>query len=245
MLASNFVGEFAGTCTLTLFGCGVVAAVILKQSKAYQAGWMVIAAGWGFAVMLAIFVAEAAGAPSADINPAVTLARYFLQPGIYTVTQVAEYSVAEILGGCLGAIIVWLAFLSHWKVTDDKLSKLAVFATIPAIRSYPANLLTEIIGTMALIVCLGALTGWAHPHTISVGIGPYLVGVLVWAIGLSLGGPTGYAINPARDLGPRIAHAILPIAGKGGSDWAYAWVPIAGPIIGSLIGIMLCKAIFY
>ena len=170
------------------------------------------------------------------------MAKYVL--GIYTFTYWLQASCVQIAGAFVGAVIVWLAYLPHWKPTESALAKLGIFSTIPAIRDYPCNLLTEIIGTFFLIFCVGAIFGPAtggHPVP---GEGPYLVGVLVWGLGLSLGGPTGYAINPARDLGPRLAHAVLPIAGKGKSDWAYAWVPIAGPLIGAILGAYAWKVFF-
>jgi glycerol uptake facilitator protein len=234
-----FIGELLGTMTLILFGCGVVANVLLKKSKGAGGGWICITIGWGIAVMLGVFVAQAAGSAQADINPAVTICKYFLN--IYgSVTQVLEQIAAQVIGAFLGAVLVWLAYLPHWKTTKDQRFKLMVFSTSPEIRSFPSNLLTEIIGTFSLIIGIGALSS----SPISNGLAPYLVGFLVIGIGLSLGGPTGYAINPARDLGPRLAHAILPISGKGSSEWSYAWVPIIGPIIGALIGVILWVLVF-
>lgn len=227
-----FIGELLGTMTLIIFGSGVVANVLLKHSKGENGGWIVITAGWAFGVVFGVFVAQAAGSPQADINPAVTLAKYFLH--IYsTLSQVLLQIIAQICGAFLGAVIVWLAYLQHWKVTENQRFKLMVFATSPEIKHYPSNLITEVIGTFILLFGIGAMVTSAK---IADGLLPYLVGMLVWGIGLSLGGPTGYAINPARDFGPRIAHAILPISGKGTSEWSYAWVPIVGPIIGGIIG---------
>ncbi|MDR3563623.1 MAG: aquaporin family protein [Negativicutes bacterium] len=235
---TNLFGEFFGTMVLMIFGCGVVANCLLKKSKAEGAGWMVIVTGWGFAVIMGVFSAIAAGAPQADLNPAVTLAKTML--GVYSVQHAIATMLAELFGGIVGAAVVWLAFLPHWEITEDKGAKLGIFCTAPAIRNAPANLLCEIIGTIMLIVPIFAI--FSKPvGGIAPGMGPYLVGILVWAIGLSLGGPTGYAINPARDLGPRIAHAILPIAGKGGSDWEYSWIPVVGPLIGGGLAYAIAK----
>lgn len=238
-----FIGEMLGTMILIIFGCGAVANALLKQSKGEGGGWICITTGWCFGVVFGVFVAQAAGSMQADINPAVTLAKYFLH--IYSsIAEVLLRMAAELIGAFLGAIIVWLAYLSHWSVTENKQHKLAVFVTGPAISGKKFNnLITEIIGTFVLIFGIGALSfGFsAGQHAPLV---PYFVGLLVWAIGLALGGPTGYAINPARDFGPRIAHAILPISGKGSSEWNYALVPIVGPIIGALLGAALWAIIF-
>ena len=237
---SPFLAELLGTMLLIILGDGVVANVVLNRTKGQNSGWIVITAGWAFAVTVAVY---AVGTFSgAHLNPAVTLGLAAI--GKLAWGLVPLYIAAQLLGALLGATIVWLAYWPHWAVTESQASKLAVFCTAPAIRNPIANLLTEVIGTFVLVLgVLAILTpknlnpayGW------NVGFGPALVGVIVWAIGLSLGGPTGYAINPARDLGPRIAHAILPIAGKGSSDWAYAWIPILGPIIGGLIAAFLYK----
>ena len=219
---------------LILFGDGVVANALLGKSKGQGGGWIVIATGWGLAVAMAAY---AVGAISgAHLNPAVTIGLAVI--GQFAPAKVAGYIAAQIAGAMFGALLVWLAYLPHWKETLDTGAKLAVFCTAPAIRSTPSNLICEIIGAATLV--FGALAipsssnlpgpGW------STGFGPLLVGLLVFAIGLSLGGPTGYAINPARDFGPRLAHAILPISGKGGSDWSYGWIPIVGPIIGGVLG---------
>lgn len=227
-----FVGELLGTLVLILLGDGVVAGVLLQHSKAQNSGWIVITAGWGFAVIAGVFTAIATGSPDAHLNPAVTLG-FAVVSGDYS--KLATYVPAQLIGAFLGAVLVWLQYLPHWSKTDDKGLKLAVFCTGPAIRNAPANLISEIIGTVALIFLVAALfskpvMGAAIPST----LGPYMVGILVWSIGLSLGGTTGYAINPARDLGPRIAHAVLPIAGKGGADWGYSWIPVVGPLLGAL-----------
>ena len=231
---NHCLAEFVGTALLILFGDGVVANVLLSKSKGQNSGWIVITAGWGMAVMVAVY---AVGTISGGhLNPAVTLGLASI--GKFPWDQVPGYIISQILGAMFGAVLVWLAYLPHWKETPDTGLKLAVFCTAPAIRSPLSNLLCEIIGAAALV--FGALSipsssnlsadGWAA------GFGPLLVGLLVFAIGLSIGGPTGYAINPARDFGPRLAHFLLPIAGKGGSDWGYAWVPIVGPLIGGVIG---------
>jgi glycerol uptake facilitator protein len=227
------LGEFFGTMMLILLGNGAVASVLLKKSKGYQAGWMAITTGWFIAVMMGVFVAQSTGSANADINPAVSFAKYLWHH--YSFYQLLLFMLAQLAGAFVGAILVWLCYLPHWKETEDADHKLMVFSTKPAIRAYPSNLLSEMIATAVLILAVAAIFGKATAGAPMASLGPYLVGVLVWGIGLSLGGATGYAINPARDLGPRLAHAILPIAGKGSSDWQYAWVPIVGPLLGSLI----------
>ncbi|MGH7522498.1 MAG: MIP/aquaporin family protein [Gemmatimonadales bacterium] len=238
-----FLAEVLGTMLLILLGNGVVANVVLNKTKGQNSGWIVITAGWAFGVTVAVY---AVGTFSgAHLNPAVTIGLASI--GKFAWASAPGYIAAQMLGAFLGATIVWLAYLPHWAVTENQGSKLAVFCTGPAIRNPLSNLITEIIGTAVLVLgVLAILTpknlnpdyGW------NVGLGPALVGVIVWAIGLSLGGPTGYAINPARDLGPRIAHALLPIAGKGNSDWNYAWIPVAGPIIGGVIAALLYKGLW-
>jgi glycerol uptake facilitator protein len=243
-MPSSFLGELFGTMILILLGDGVVAAVLLNKSKAQNAGWIVITAGWAFAVMSGVFVAAALGSPGADLNPAVTIAAA-LRPGGYDAMTAIFHIVAQLIGAFIGAILVWLAYMPHWSITDDAGLKLAVFSTGPAVRNTGANVVTEIIGTFVLcfvIFCIFAANG-ATAGAPASGVGPYLVAALVWGIGLSLGGPTGYAINPARDLGPRIAHAILPIPGKGDSDWGYSWIPVVGPIIGGIIAALLANAL--
>jgi glycerol uptake facilitator protein len=229
-----YLAEFVGTAILILLGDGVVACVLLNKSKGQGGGWIVITTGWALAVALAVY---AVGTISGGhFNPAVTIGLAAI--GKFPAAKVLGYIVAQVTGAMFGAMLVWLAYLPHWKVTPDTGAKLAIFCTGPAIRSAPANVICEIIGAATLVFgCLSMPSsanlggpGWGT------GYGPTIVGLLVFAIGLSLGGPTGYAINPARDFGPRLAHAILPIAGKGGSDWSYAWIPIIGPIIGGLIG---------
>ena len=237
-MESRCIGEFMGTLVLILLGDGVVANVLLKRSKAEGAGWMVITSGWAFAVLAGVFVAVACGSPGAHINPAVTLG-FAVSTGSFA--KVVPFLIAQVLGAIAGASLVWLHFLPHWKPTEDPAAKLACFCTAPAIRNFTANLLSEIIGTLILVFVVGAIFSKAVAGTGLVsGLGAYLVAALVWGIGLSLGGTTGYAINPARDFGPRLAHALLPIAGKGKSDWGYAIVPVLGPLIGgSLAGLLL------
>ena len=233
-----YLAEFIGTMILIILGDGVVAGVLLKNSKAENSGWIVITLGWAMAVMVAVYcVGQFSGA---HINPAVTIGLAFFAD--FPWADVPGYVIAQLLGAFVGAIIVWLAYLPHWGPTEDAGLKLGVFSTAPAYRATGPNLITEIIGTAVLLFGVlgisanaGAIPGDLSA-VIGTGLNPLLVGLLVLGIGLSLGGPTGYAINPARDLGPRIAHAILPIAGKGSSDWEYSWIPIVGPIIGGIIG---------
>lgn len=235
----NLLGECLGTMVLIVFGCGVCANMSLTQSKGNGGGWICIATGWGFAVTLGVFTATTLGAPQGDLNPAVTLAK--TMAGIYTPAQFIATSAIQVVGAVLGAAIVWLAYLPHWEKTPDPATKLGVFATGPAIRSPIANFLCETIATFFLMFVIWMI--FSQPvGTLVPGYGPYIVGVLIWALGLSLGGPTGYAMNPARDFGPRLAHAILPIAGKGGSDWGYAWVPIAGPLCGGALAYIVATA---
>lgn len=229
-MTSPFLGEFLGTMVLVLLGNGVVAGVVLKRSKAEGSGWMVITTGWALAVMAGVFTAIACGSSDAHLNPAVTLG-FAVRTGDFG--KVAPYLAAQLLGGIVGAVLVWLHYLPHWKETPDGSAKLACFCTGPAIRSLIPNLLSEIIGTFVLVFVVGAIFSKSVAATgPAAGLGPYLVGSLVWGIGLSLGGTTGYAINPARDFGPRLAHSLLPIAGKGGSDWSYAAIPVVGPLVG-------------
>ncbi|MFO7615948.1 MAG: MIP/aquaporin family protein [Bacteroidales bacterium] len=228
---SQFLAEMIGTAILVLFGDGVVAGVLLKGTKTHKADWIVIAVGWGLGVTLAIYgVGSISGA---HINPAVTLA--LAAQGAFPWSDVTLYMAGQLLGGLIGGALVWLHYLPHWKGTDDKGLKLAVFCTGPAIRSRWANLLSEILGTFVLIQ--GLLFIGANQFT--EGLNPVIVGLLIIAIGVSLGGTTGYAINPARDLGPRIAHFLLPIAGKGRSDWPYAWIPVVGPLLGGTYGALV------
>lgn len=226
-------GEFFGTMILILLGDGVVAGVLLKKSKAEGSGWMVITAGWAFAVMAGVFVSIACGSSDAHLNPAVTLGMA-VRAGSFA--KFLPYFVAQVLGAMVGAMLVWLQYLPHWKETPDEGAKLACFCTGPAIRSVLPNLVSEIIATFVLVFVVGAIFSKAvAAGGLASGLGPYLVGSLVWGVGLSLGGTTGYAINPARDFGPRLSHAILPVAGKGGSDWGYAPIPILGPLTGGAL----------
>ncbi len=243
-MSQQLVGEILGTMVLILLGDGVVAAVLLNKSKAQNSGWIVITAGWCFAVMAGVFTAAAAGSPQADLNPAVTIAK--LVHGGTTVNDAVIRIIGEFIGAFLGAVLVWLAYYLHWESTEDKGLKRAVFCTAPQFRNGVSNTITEIIGTFALVFVIFAIFSKAGATAASPasGVGPYLVAALVWGIGLSLGGPTGYAINPARDLGPRIAHAVLPIpGGKTDSDWGYSWVPVVGPVIGGLIAAALALAL--
>jgi len=231
-------GEFMGTFMMMLLGDGVVAGVLLKRSKAENGGWMVITTAWGFAVLCGIFTAILFGSNDGHLNPTITLA-FAIETGNYS--KVLPYAVAQIAGAFCAAIVVWLFYLPHWKVTDDPLAKRSIFCTAPAIRNYPVNLFCEAVATFVLVIVAGAMSSkLVFANGAAAGLTPYLVSCLVWGIGLSLGGTTGYAINPARDFGPRLAHALLPIAGKGDSDWRYAWVPILGPVIGaSCAGLVL------
>ena len=233
-----YLGEFIGTMILIILGDGVVAGVLLRNSKAENSGWIVITFGWAMAVAVAVYcVGQFSGA---HINPAVTIG--FAVSGQFPLADVIPYIIAQFLGAFVGAVIVWLAYLAHWGETEDEGLKLGVFCTAPAIYNTSANVITEIVGTFVLvfgvsgIVANAGAVGGNAATIIGSGINPLLVGLLVLGIGLSLGGPTGYAINPARDLGPRIAHAILPIAGKGGNDWGYSWIPVVAPIIGGILG---------
>lgn len=235
-----FASEVFGTAILTLLGCGVVANAVLPKNKGFDGGWIVITFGWGLAVFAGVYVAYKTGA---HINPAVTVGLWASGGDLFagnedlglaaipaTVGNVAIYITGQVLGGVLGAVIMYLAYKKHFDEDADPDTKLAVFSTIPAIRSYGWNFANEVVGTFVLVFVI--LLFGPSPA----GLGPLAVALLVVGIGLSLGGPTGYAINPARDLGPRIAHALLPIRDKGSSDWAYSWVPIAGPLLGGTLG---------
>jgi glycerol uptake facilitator protein len=238
----SLLAEAVGTMILILLGDGVVANVVLDRTKGQNSGWIVITMGWAVAVTIAVYaVGRISGA---HLNPAVTIALATI--GSFPWTDVPGYLAAQMIGAFLGAVLVWLAYLPHWRATTDKASKLAVFCTGPAIRHAGPNAISEVIGTAVLV--FGILAIAANAQTLSKpgdvdlsfvfsrGLQPLLVGVLVLGIGLSLGGTTGYAINPARDLGPRLAHAILPIAGKGSSDWEYSWIPVVAPIAGGIAG---------
>ena len=239
-----FLAEFIGTLILILLGDGVVAGVLLRNSKAENSGWVVITLAWGLAVAIAVYaVGRISGA---HINPAVTLGLASI--GAVPLAQVPVYIIGQMLGAFVGAVLVWLHYLPHWKETEDPELKLGVFSTGPAIRNTASNFIAEFIGTVMLVFGVLAIvttlseTGVGDPSlavAFGTAVGPLLVGLLVVVIGMSLGGPTGYAINPARDLGPRIAHAVLPIAGKGGSDWGYSWIPVVAPIVGGIVGALL------
>jgi glycerol uptake facilitator protein len=230
-MRSPMLGEFMGTLMLVLLGDGVVAGVLLKRSKAENAGWIVIATGWGFAVLCGIFTALLFGSKDGHLNPTITLA-FAIQN--HDFSKLLPYAIAQMAGGFCGAVLVWLFYLPHWGPTEDPEAKRGVFCTAPAVRNYPANLFSECVATFVLVIVAGAMSSkLVLSNGAAAGVSPYLVSCLVWGIGLSLGGTTGYAINPARDFGPRIAHALLPIPGKTNSDWRYAWVPILGPVIGA------------
>ncbi len=235
-----FLAEMFGTMTLIVLGDGVVANVLLSKTKGQNGGWIVVTAGWMIAVGMGVFVSTALGGPG-SLNPAGIIAG-FLAPKADIATGLLAI-LGQFIGAFLGAVIVWLIYLPHWAVTEDKALKLGVFSTAPNIRSPMSNLLTEILATFMLIFVAGAI----FSNTIGIGdtkgLGPIAIGALIWGLGLSLGGPTGYALNPARDLGPRIAHAVLPIAGKGGSDWGYSWIPVVGPIIGASLAMIVRMAI--
>jgi len=232
-------GEFMGTLVLVVLGDGVVANVLLKKSKGENSGWIVIATAWGMAVVAGICTAVACGSPGAHINPAITLAVAILS---HQWSNVAPFWMAQILGAFVGATLVWLVYLPHFRETPEQSAKLGIFCTIPAIRKLPANFLCEMIVTILLVV-VGFSFGSKElaPAGLAPGFSPWFWGVLVWVLGLSLGGPTGYAINPARDFGPRLAHAILPISGKGGSDWGYALIPIVAPLTGGALAAVIVK----
>lgn len=235
-----FLAEMFGTMTLIVLGDGVVANVLLNKSKGQNSGWIVITAGWAIAVMSGVFVSASLGGPG-SLNPAGTIAG-LIAPGADFGAGINAI-LGQFVGAFLGAILVWLLYLPHWSETPDQGLKLAVFSTGPAIRNYGANLLTEIIATFMLVFIAGAIFSKGVGIGGTLGLGPIAVGALIWGLGLSLGGPTGYALNPARDLGPRIAHFVLPIAGKGDSDWGYSWVPVVGPIIGAVLAMVLRLAI--
>lgn len=231
-----YLGEFLGTMLLIFLGEGVVAGVVLKGTKSEQAGWLAICIAWGLAVSLAIYaVGEFSGA---HLNPAITLALAITNN--FEWNLVAGYCLAQLAGAFCGAILVWIFYLPHWKITPDPSTKLAVFSTAPAVRNPMANVISELLATALLVFALMYMGVNEFTH----GLKPLVVGLLIVAIGLSLGGTTGFAINPARDLGPRIAHSILPIAGKGSSDWRYAWVPVVGPVLGGILGALLYQLIF-
>jgi glycerol uptake facilitator len=233
------LGEFLGTAILILLGDGVVAGVLLKGSKSENAGWLAITAGWAFAVVAGVFTALACGSPDAHLNPAVTLG-FAVMSGDFS--KVVGYSLAQLAGAFLGAVAVWVHYGPHWARTSDPDFKLGTFCTIPAVRHPASNMASEIIATFVLMLVVAAIFSSRVAATgPAAGLGPYLVGSLVWGIGLSLGGTTGYAINPARDLGPRLAHAVLPIPGKRDSDWRYAPIPVFAPLVGGALAGTLAR----
>ena len=227
-------GEFMGTLVLILLGNGVVANVVLKKTIGNSSGWIVICTGWALAVMAGVFTAIACGSSDAHINPAVTLA-FAVSSGDYS--RLFSYTVAQMLGAIVGATLVWIHYMPHWKETPEPGLKFACFSPSPAIRNTTANLVSEVIGTFMLVLIIASIVKTAPVP----GLTPFLVGCVVWVIGLCLGGTTGFPINPARDLGPRIAHSILPVAGKGGSDWGYAGIPLAGEVIGAALAGIFVK----
>lgn len=229
-----YFGEFFGTLILILLGDGVVANVSLKDSKGKDSGWIVITTAWGLAVAIGAYTTG--WVSGAHLNPAVTIG--FAAIGDLDWALVPGYIIAQILGAFVGAVLVYLTYKDHFAVTDDADAKLGIFCTAPAIRNTGSNLITEAIGTAMLVI---GIMGINHGNNNVGALSALLAGFLVWVIGLSLGGPTGYAINPARDFGPRLAHAILPIPGKRDADWGYAWIPIVGPIIGGVLGAFIYK----
>jgi glycerol uptake facilitator protein len=233
-----FLGEVVGTAVLILLGDGVVAGVLLNKSKAQNAGWVVITWAWGLAVFAGVLTSISVTDGVAHLNPAVTLGLAAIDAVEWS--DVPQLILGQFIGAFIGATLVWLAYMPHWAETEDPGLKLAVFSTGPAIRNPAMNLITEIIGTFMLVFAVVAL---ANPAVAA--LGPLGVALIVVVIGMSLGGPTGYAINPARDLGPRIMHFVLPIAGKGDSDWGYSWIPVIGPIIGGVIGGLAGDALFF
>jgi glycerol uptake facilitator protein len=238
-LDSATLGEFVGTMVLILLGNGVVGGVLLTRSKAEGAGWLAVTVGWGLAVFSAVAVSISMGDADAHINPAFTVASVLMTGHP---RRLFTYIPAQILGALAGAILVWLFYLPHWRPTESPEKKLACFSTGPAIRSPASNFLSEVIATFVLVLVASALVSRRlAPGGVAPGLGPVLVGALVWSIGLSLGATTGYAINPARDLGPRLAHTLLPIPGKGSSDWSYAWIPILGPICGAAVAALFIR----
>ncbi len=236
MNLQNFMAELIGTAILVLLGDGVVANVVLKKSKGFNSGWMVIASGWAFAVAIPVYMFGSVS--GAHFNPAVTIA--LAVTGAFPWNQVPMYILAQLIGAFIGATLVLLSYYNHFEATEDKSTKLGVFCTAPEIKNTKWNFVTEFIGTFLLIFGIIGIT--AHPFVD--GVQPLAIGILIWGIGLCLGGPTGYAINPIRDFGPRLAHFILPVPGKGSSNWGYAWIPVVAPILGAIVGALVYKVIF-
>jgi len=238
----RLIGEFVGTMVLVFLGNGVNANVLLRKSAGENSGWIVITTGWALAVMAGVFTAIACGSPDAHINPAVTLG-FGIVSGDFS--KLAPYSLAQVLGAIAGAVLVWLYYFPHWSVTPETDRKRACFCTTPPIRNTASNLLSEVLGTFLLVLVIASIFSKAVSASgPTPGLGPFLVGAVVWAIGLSLGGTTCFPINPARDLGPRIAHSLLPIAGKGDSDWGYAMVPVLGALVGGALAGVFVKTAF-
>jgi len=240
---SAWMGEFMGTFVLLLMGNGVNASVNLRKTYAEGAGWMAVVTGWALAVLCGVLTAQAFGSPGAHLNPAITLSAALVSRDF---SSLPGFWSAQLLGAMAGATLAWLFFYPHWAVTPDPAVKLGVFCTNAAIPHLPSNLLGEATGTFVLVLVANAIgSRGVSARGPAAGVGPWLVASLVWGIGLSLGSTTGYAINPARDLGPRIMHALLPIAGKGGSNWGYVWVPLVGDLAGAaLAGVVLRWAHF-
>lgn len=230
-----YLAEFLGTMLIILLGEGVVAGVVLKGTKSENAGWLTICIAWGLAVTMGIY---ASGVSGAHLNPAITIALATI--GLFDWANVPGYCLAQFAGAFTGAVLVWFYYQPYWKNTPDAATKLAVFSTAPAIRNTFSNFMSEVIATTLLVFAILFIGVNEFTH----GLKPLVVGLLIVSIGLSLGGTTGFAMNPARDLGPRMAHAILPIHGKGSSDWGYAWIPVAGPIAGGVMGAFLYTLIF-
>jgi glycerol uptake facilitator protein len=239
----NLLGEFFGTMVLVLFGDATVANALLGKSKGQNAGWVHITLGWGLAVLLGVLTSIALGAPQADINPAVTLCK--MLNGVYSLPHAIATMGVQIVGGIAGGVLVYFMYLAHWAETPDAGLKLAVFSTGPAVRNTFCNFLTEFLATTILIFGIFVIFSKNVMGTAGFisGFGPFIVALLIIAMGMAHGGPTGYALNPARDLGPRVAHFFLPIPGKGSSDWGYAWIPVVAPLCGGAAAFAICKAL--
>ena len=238
-----WLGEFIGTFILITLGAGVNASVSLRKTYAENAGWMVVTTGWAIAVLCGVLTAQAFGSPGAHLNPAITLSSAIVSGDF---SYLPAFWAAQMLGAMAGATLIWLFFYPHWALTEEHGAKLGVFCTSPAVTHLPSNLLGEVVGTFVLVLVAGAISSHGvaaagKGEGLAVGFGPWLVGCVVWGIGLSLGSTSGYAINPARDLGPRLMHSILPIAGKGSSNWRYAPVPIVGDLIGAALAALVLR----
>ncbi|WP_238881730.1 MIP/aquaporin family protein [Clostridium sp. YIM B02551] len=233
---THFLAELVGTLLLVLLGDGVVANVVLKKSKGENSGWIVIATGWAFAVVIPAYIVGSVS--GAHLNPAVTVGLAII--GKFPWAEVPSYLAAQFIGAFIGAILVWIHYYKHFEETEDPGLILAAFSTGAAIRSNLFNFLSELLGTAVLVFGILGITS----QKMADGMGVFAIGILIWAIGLCLGGTTGYAINPARDLAPRIVHAIVPIKNKGNSDWGYAWIPVLGPILGGVVGAVIFNMIF-